>query len=924
MPEGSTCPFESATHEEDCILWNERANEFADFFSVVFLPHGGIYGGDLPVENDIGLPKLGWDEFCVRIKAMETRDMLIDRLRLKAMTTYIQSLPSNYRCRTLLGNFRHRATTIWTEEEKENAAKMYGSMRGNGYFPEDPDDFENGVSVTEVFGTSKIKDARRTLQFAADQVSTVRFVCGIPNPNLGQLPENNGMGNNTPTEEGKGEYERPNNTDILRFEDNHGKATHERAKSILNWTLPTTAAPATRREGERNNQKPVHNYKRKRDGSFIDPAETVESYIQLRNFKVGQLRIVRKFATYFLALKRKKDDYNGTLDFKVFHTHLPPPMTLLTGDPGTGKSYVIETITRIVDLLDLGSVATSSYNGIAAVNIDGSTICSMFRIHESGANCSTHLDSDSMIEIREILGGSGLCCVVIDEVSTIDSKVLALLSYRLQQITGNAGLPFGGLPMLLVGDFNQLGPVLKTFLPSDMMDWAVRVRRQESACSGENIGWPPTGDGGGRPVMFVGHKKRASKVAFSGDSKTKQQRKKEEDRAERFRPDGLAYYGCRLFSSFRRFHLWEQNRASQDPKHTDFVQRLSSGRPISLADILQYNTLTRADIAEDKEWKYAPLLVSTNLERLNITREKSRLWAVEHGTYVFKWRTKTTKHINQPPSSEMDSRREENSFFWQFWVPGAPANLKSNINGELALVNGSPVTTHSLTFADQEKHQFLLDHLNGHSAPPFGTEIEVEIPVSVNMIIEPTLDGKPMTNKRKKQFEQLKGFSIAQPTTESSAVILPITESMTKGNGGSDNNYSYRTYFPLCPIATVVSRPVFPFELSFAMTVHKAQGRTLEKVVIDLTDHPTHYARMKFAAVFVALSRVRRGSDIRLLQHTPRGKAFCPIEAYSYLRNLRPCRYCRAFYHGYTNTADSETEGMVWDLEKACSYTCSD
>ena len=43
----------------------------------------------------------------------------------------------------------------------------------------------------------------------------------------------------------------------------------------------------------------------------------------------------------------------------------------------------------------------------------------------------------------------------------------------MQQVMGNS-LPFGGIPVLFVGDFNQLGPVKKTFIPSSMMMWATR------------------------------------------------------------------------------------------------------------------------------------------------------------------------------------------------------------------------------------------------------------------------------------------------------------------------------------------------------------------------------------------------------------------------------------------------------------------
>jgi ATP-dependent exoDNAse (exonuclease V) alpha subunit len=40
------------------------------------------------------------------------------------------------------------------------------------------------------------------------------------------------------------------------------------------------------------------------------------------------------------------------------------------------------------------------------------------------------------------------------------------------------------------------------------------------------------------------------------------------------------------------------------------------------------------------------------------------------------------------------------------------------------------------------------------------------------------------------------------------------------------------------------------------MTVHKAQGRTIDKVVLDLHYKSDHRKRLGFDGIFVALSRV--------------------------------------------------------------------
>lgn len=55
----------------------------------------------------------------------------------------------------------------------------------------------------------------------------------------------------------------------------------------------------------------------------------------------------------------------------------------------------------------------------------------------------------------------------------------------------------------------------------------------------------------------------------------------------------------------------------------------------------------------------------------------------------------------------------------------------------------------------------------------------------------------------------------------------------------------------------------FGFELAFAVTYHKVQGMTLNKIILDLNGDG--HAALTAAQVYVGISRVRRGDDIRIL-----------------------------------------------------------
>ena len=113
----------------------------------------------------------------------------------------------------------------------------------------------------------------------------------------------------------------------------------------------------------------------------------------------------------------------------------------------------------------------------------------------------------------------------------------------------------------------------------------------------------------------------------------------------------LSYHGCHLLSKLENVHLIEQQRASQDTAHNTFVQKLSKGTLIQIEDILAYQPLTVNNTKGNNadEWRFAPILVATNAERLQISRFKAKLWAQEHSTYVFKWKRLIGRQATKPP-----------------------------------------------------------------------------------------------------------------------------------------------------------------------------------------------------------------------------------------------------------------------------------
>jgi len=886
--------------------WKKKADSFAQYYGICFLPMPNFHGNQKEFRGDIN-----WDWFCSTIEKMERSSLPIHKMRLQAMGRHIYGFQSNYFNRQIFQNHRHRASTKWSDLERKEARQVFGCVNSHKRWLLDMDEDE-GQEETKMYSTSRIKRIYCDIGFAEQQKKTIHTLFGNTSGDA--------IGNPAQDSAQMDVVDTSPNT-ILQFDSTAGTNTQETARKIKVAKLPQTkkahASHITTNTFGLEFQR--RQLKRTRDGLLVSLKERAQQFIQQKDFKPGQVRIVRDMADYFIQLGSGQ----ALQQLSSTTAHF-----LLTGDPGTGKSYVIDAITELATILKIGHVAACSYNGIAAVNIDGSTLCSSFAIHDDGGNKFLLLEEDTLNEIRLKLDVDNLKCLIVDEVSTIDARTLALLDFRLQQILDNFEAPFGGLAILLVGDFNQLGPVQKTFIPKDMMAWARRLRDL------------PKKGSGSPSSMFVDARTKASQspsIPSSSKAKTigksfssfvqqlkktqgKSQTQKEEEAADRFSIDSLPYHGCSLLSRFQHYHLTEQVRAASDNEHNAFVQKLSRGKAIEIADILRYKTLTRDDISDaPHEWKYAPVLVSTNAERLSISRAKAILWAKQHGTYVLKWRCKITKHINRPMSTQFADALDENAFFWQFWVPGVPINLSANINCELALANGTPAVAHSLTFSDWKEHSRIFDLINGPNPPPPGTEIEVDLPVAVSVKIQESLDDKPLSTRRRQQLEALKAFSIVQNNNnQSTDIVIPITQGMKTGKSTRNkNHYFYKTGSILQPIASVKVLEPFPFDLGFAMTVHKAQGRTIKRVVIDLTDHPNHYSRMEFAAVFVAMSRVCTSNHIRLLVHAPcQNHSIKNAEnIYAYLTKLKASKFAQAYLHGF-----HQSNGL-WDPDMAMQFS---
>ncbi|MDP4009188.1 MAG: AAA family ATPase, partial [bacterium] len=132
----------------------------------------------------------------------------------------------------------------------------------------------------------------------------------------------------------------------------------------------------------------------------------------------------------------------------------------LTGEAGTGKTYVLNTFIQWLQNHGINPGITAS-TGIAATHIGGATIHSWSGIgikNEISGFQLEQLEQKKMFWDRFSLAR----ILIIDEISMLSAEFLDMLNGVCRHMKRNEK-PFGGMQMVFCGDFFQLPPVERTF-----------------------------------------------------------------------------------------------------------------------------------------------------------------------------------------------------------------------------------------------------------------------------------------------------------------------------------------------------------------------------------------------------------------------------------------------------------------------------
>jgi hypothetical protein len=228
------------------------------------------------------------------------------------------------------------------------------------------------------------------------------------------------------------------------------------------------------------------------------------------------------------------------------------------------------------------------------------------------------------------------------------------------------------------------------------------------------------------------------------------------------------------------------------------------------------------------------------------------------------------------------------------------------------IANATSFTYHSILLANKAQQDFLKAQLA--QAQPGDIITLTEPPATVNVVLvneEMTLKEDEEDTAKKKAERKKSIAAWKDITLVKGRVVIPILPkrknrdlweptTVKGGDGFRPSKIQIKRHFPLEP--------------GFAITVLKAQGRTLRRVILALSKREQHFVNLKYAGIYVAMSRVRQRQDIRLLLHDTGEEGQDVWTTLEYVTALKPERSIKAFFAGYANDANH------WDADLA--YNC--
>lgn len=165
-------------------------------------------------------------------------------------------------------------------------------------------------------------------------------------------------------------------------------------------------------------------------------------------------RVADRYAAKLPHKGEKHDEYQKGAFKDIVNGH----SVFLTGAGGCGKTFLLRDVHFHFAQHKYRTAAFTSMTGVTAIMISGKTFASFFGF---GIEEGDKTKMWELVRKKAYLAKRfrSLSALVIDEVSMLSAEQLEAASYVAGMFRKSPHVPFGGLQVILCGDFSQLPPI---------------------------------------------------------------------------------------------------------------------------------------------------------------------------------------------------------------------------------------------------------------------------------------------------------------------------------------------------------------------------------------------------------------------------------------------------------------------------------
>jgi len=136
----------------------------------------------------------------------------------------------------------------------------------------------------------------------------------------------------------------------------------------------------------------------------------------------------------------------------------------LTGSAGTGKSFTLQQIIKTLrEKYGSEQVGITATTGISATLIDGNTLNSYLGIGAMGDHSKSTIRKKILTSNQAVKNWKRTRALIIDEISMLSGSLFDKLEQIAREMK-NSNQPFGGIQLILIGDFAQLPPIQNIYV----------------------------------------------------------------------------------------------------------------------------------------------------------------------------------------------------------------------------------------------------------------------------------------------------------------------------------------------------------------------------------------------------------------------------------------------------------------------------